>query len=93
MSDDKIEKRGQVVAALRDDNFKVDIAYDEDDKDEQIVMAHISGKIRQNNIRIIEYDLVDVEISPYDLERGRIVRKVEEDDDQDWEQPDDEYIE
>lgn len=45
--------------------------------DHAIVRATISGKIRNNKIRIVVGDTVEVEVSPYDLERGRITRREE----------------
>lgn len=74
---DKIIKEGEVVEALRDAYFRVEMEdFDVDGGHE--LMCHISGSIRQNNIEITPGDLVEVEISPYDLEKGRIVRRVDD---------------
>ena len=64
-----IEVEGVVVDALPNAMFRVEIAVGELKK---IVLAHVSGKMRQHFIRILPGDRVAVELSPYDLERGRI---------------------
>ena len=61
-----IEVEGTVVQCLRNANFRVEL--DNGHK----VLAHISGKIRKNFIKIMPEDRVLVELSPYDLTRGRI---------------------
>jgi len=61
-----IEVQGKDVECLRDATFTVEL--DNGHK----VLAHISGKIRKNYIKIMMYDRVLVELSPYDLTRGRI---------------------
>ena len=64
--DDVIEVQATVVETLPNAMFKVQL-------DNGVVMlAHVSGKIRMNYIRILPGDKVTVEISPYDLTRGRI---------------------
>ena len=63
---DMIELEGTVVEALPNTTFRVDIGTD------HIILAHISGKLRMNFIRILPGDKVTVQISPYDLTRGRI---------------------
>ena len=63
---DAIELEGKVVEPLPNAMFKVKL-----DNDFEI-LAHISGKIRMNYIRILPGDKVKVELSPYDLTRGRI---------------------
>ena len=62
-----IEAEGIVVECLRDARFTVELS------NGHHVLAHISGKIRKNFIKIVPYDRVLVEVSPYDLSRGRIV--------------------
>ncbi|HWG28773.1 translation initiation factor IF-1 [Actinospica sp.] len=62
-----IEVEGRVVECLRSAMFTVELANGHE------VLAHISGKIRKNYIRILPEDRVLVELSPYDLTRGRIV--------------------
>lgn len=63
---DVIEVMGTVVEAQPNTMFKVKLEND------HIVLAHISGKIRMNFIKILPGDKVKVELSPYDLTRGRI---------------------
>ncbi|MFF0267460.1 translation initiation factor IF-1 [Kribbella sp. NPDC004536] len=62
-----IEMEGTVVECLRNANFRVELT------NGHRVLAHISGKIRKNYIKILPEDRVLVELSPYDLDRGRIV--------------------
>ena len=62
-----IELEGTVVECLRDATFRVELT------NGHKVLAHISGKIRKNYIKILPYDRVLVELSPYDLNRGRIL--------------------
>lgn len=64
--DDVIEIEGTVVETLPNATFKVEL------ENGHIVLAHVSGKIRMNYIRILPGDKVTVELSPYDLTRGRI---------------------
>ena len=61
-----IEVEGTVVECLRNATFRVEL------ENGHKVLAHISGKIRKNYIKILPYDRVLVELSPYDLTRGRI---------------------
>jgi translation initiation factor IF-1 len=58
-----------IAESLPNAMFRVEITVGEQ---KQQVLAHVSGKIRQNYIRILPGDRVLVELSPYDLERGRI---------------------
>ncbi|HLD30402.1 MAG TPA: translation initiation factor IF-1 [bacterium] len=71
--EEKIEAEGKVVEALPNAMFRVEI--DMAGKS-HIVLAHISGKMRKNYIRILPGDKVKVEISPYDLSRGRITYRL-----------------
>ena len=64
--EDVIEVEGTVVETLPNTNFKVEL-----ENGDQI-LAHISGKLRMNYIKILPGDKVKVELSPYDLTRGRI---------------------
>ena len=64
--DDVIEMEGTVVEALPNTMFQVDIG------NGHTILAHISGKLRMNFIRILPGDRVTMEISPYDLTKGRI---------------------
>ena len=63
---DMIELEGVVVEAMPNAMFKVEI------QGGHIILAHISGKLRMNFIRILPGDKVTVEMSPYDLSKGRI---------------------
>lgn len=63
----KIEVDGKVLESLPNAMFKVEL------ENGHIVLAHISGKMRMNYIRILPGDKVRVELSPYDLTRGRII--------------------
>jgi translation initiation factor IF-1 len=65
--DGVIEIEGSVVEALPNAMFRVELS------NGHKVLAHISGKMRQHYIRILPEDRVVVELSPYDLSRGRIV--------------------
>ena len=62
-----IEVEGTVVEAMPNTTFQVDIG------NGHTILAHISGKLRMNFIRILPGDKVTVEMSPYDLTRGRII--------------------
>ncbi len=64
--EDVIEVEGIVTDALPNANFKVKLENGHE------VLAHISGKLRQNYIKILPGDKVVMELSPYDLSRGRI---------------------
>jgi len=63
---DSIEVTGKVLEALPNAMFKVEI------EGGNIVLGHISGKMRVHHIRILPGDTVKLELSPYDLTRGRI---------------------
>jgi len=62
-----IEVEGTVVECLRNATFRVEL------ENGHKVLAHISGKIRRNYIKILPFDRVLVELTPYDLNRGRIL--------------------
>ena len=64
--EDVIEVEGTVVEALPNTTFKVEL------ENGHQILAHISGKLRMNYIKILPGDKVKVELSPYDLNRGRI---------------------
>ena len=65
--DDVIEVEGKVIEKLPNATFQVQL------ENGHIILAHISGKLRMNFIRIIPGDKVLIEMSPYDLSKGRIV--------------------
>ena len=64
--EDVIEVEGVVAEALPNTTFKVEL------ENGHQILAHISGKLRMNYIKILPGDKVKVELSPYDLNRGRI---------------------
>jgi len=70
MAKDVIETEGTVVEALPNANFKVEL------ENKHEILAHVSGKIRMNFIKIIPGDKVLVEMTPYDLTKGRITRRL-----------------
>jgi translation initiation factor IF-1 len=65
-NNDVIELEGTVVDALPNAMFKVDLG------NGHVILAHISGKLRLNYIKILTGDRVTVQMSPYDLTKGRI---------------------
>ncbi len=68
--DDAIEVEGRVIEPLPNAMFRVELP------NGHRVLAHISGKMRMHYIKILPGDKVIVELSPYDLTRGRIVYRV-----------------
>lgn len=64
---DVIEVEGKVVEKLPNAMFNVEL------ENGHQILAHISGKLRQNYIRILPGDKVTIEMSPYDLTKGRII--------------------
>ena len=68
--EDSIEVEGTVIEPLPNAMFRVEL------ENGHRVLAHISGKMRMNYIRILPADKVKVELSPYDLTRGRITFRV-----------------
>ncbi len=65
--DDVIEVEGTVVEVLRNAEFRVKLTNGHE------ILAYVSGKLRIHSIRILQGDAVKVEMSPYDLSKGRIV--------------------
>ena len=65
--EEAIEMEGGVIETLPNTTFRVELT-----KNGHIVTAHISGKMRKNYIRILTGDTVTVELTPYDLSKGRI---------------------
>ena len=63
---DTIEVEGKILEVLPGYKFKVELS------NKHVIEAHVSGKMRMNNIRIVEGDTLVLELSPYDLTRGRI---------------------
>lgn len=68
--DDVIKMEGIIAEVLRNTQYRVQI-----DNFEKLVLASLSGRMRQNNIKVLAGDVVELEFSPYDLTRGRIVRR------------------
>ena len=68
---ERIEVEGQVTECLPNTMFRVDLAHGHK------VLAHISGRMRKHYIKILPGDRVLVELSPYDLSRGRITYRLE----------------
>ncbi len=66
VKEDVIEVEGTIIEALPNTQFRVELDNGHN------ILAHISGKMRMNYIRILPGDKVKVELSPYDLDRGRI---------------------
>ncbi len=64
---DVFEMEGVVLETLPNAMFKVELS------NKHVILAHISGRMRKNFIRILPGDRIRVEISPYDLTKGRIV--------------------
>ena len=65
--EDHIEMQGTVVDTLPNTMFRVEL------ENGHVVIAHISGRMRKNYIRILTGDKVKVELTPYDLSKGRII--------------------
>lgn len=70
MSNEVVEVEGRIVSVLPGTMFRVELP------NGHRVLAHISGKLRKNFIKITVGDMVKMEMSPYDLEKGRIVYRL-----------------
>ena len=68
--DEKLTVSGEITDILPNTMFKVKLL--EENLNHEII-AYLGGKLRQHNIKIIQGDIVDVEMTPYDLTKGRIV--------------------
>ena len=68
--EDVIKMEGMIAEVLPNTQFRVQI-----EGFERVVLASLSGRMRQNNIKVLEGDVVEMEFSPYDLTRGRITRR------------------
>ncbi len=73
--EEAIELEGVVTEILRT-KFRVEIPNKDEKKSSHFVLAHIAGKLRKNFIKIVPGDRVKVEVTPYDLTRGRIVFRM-----------------
>ncbi|NIH16819.1 MAG: translation initiation factor IF-1 [Buchnera aphidicola (Periphyllus lyropictus)] len=67
VKEENIEMQGKVIDTLPNTMFRVKL------ENKHIIIAHISGKMRKNYIRILTGDKVTVELTPYDLTKGRII--------------------
>lgn len=76
MSKEAIVVEGRVTDCLPNAMFRVNVKLGSGDA--HSILAHLSGKIRINNINILTGDLVKIEMSPYDLTRGRITYRFKE---------------
>ncbi len=65
-----IETEGKIIETLPNAMFRVEL------ENGHVVLAHVSGKMRMNFIRILPGDRVKLELSPYDLSRGRITFRI-----------------
>ncbi|PIP16177.1 MAG: translation initiation factor IF-1 [bacterium (Candidatus Ratteibacteria) CG23_combo_of_CG06-09_8_20_14_all_48_7] len=68
--EEKIKVDGVIMQALPNANFRVKL------KDGHEILAHVSGKMRMYYIKLLPGDKVFLEISPYDLTKGRIIRRL-----------------
>ena len=68
--EDVIKMEGVIAEVLPNTMYRVQI-----ENFEKPVLANLSGRMRQNNIKVLEGDTVELEFSPYDLTRGRITRR------------------
>ena len=68
--EEAVQVEGVVVESLPNAMFRVEL------QNQHLVLAHVSGKMRMNFIRILPGDKVMLELSPYDLTRGRIIYRV-----------------
>ncbi len=68
--EEAVQVEGVVIESLPNAMFRVEL------QNQHLVLAHVSGKMRMNFIRILPGDKVMLELSPYDLTRGRIIYRV-----------------
>jgi len=71
MSEDFLVVEGEVIENLPNTLFKVKL-----DNSDKVILCYLSGKMRKHYIKILPSDRVRMEISPYDLERGRIIYRI-----------------
>ena len=74
MARDHIELEGKIIEKLPNTMFKVEL------ENGHVILAHISGRMRKHYIRILPGDSVKVEVSPYDLNKGRITYRAKDSD-------------
>lgn len=70
--EDLIKLEGEVIEILPNATFRVKL----DNMEDRVILGHISGKMRRFNIKVIQGDRVELEMSPYDLTKGRISRRL-----------------
>lgn len=70
--EEAIRLEGVIVDVMPNATFKIDLA----SSSKTTILGYVSGKMRQHEIRILMGDKVEVELSPYDLTRGRIIRRM-----------------
>ena len=68
--DSAFKMEGEIIDVLPNAMFKVKL------ENEHIILSYVSGKMRQHEIRILMGDKVSVEMTPYDLSKGRIIRRM-----------------
>lgn len=69
--DDLFEMEGEIIDVLPNQTFKVKL-----DMNDHVITAYTGGKMRQYKIRLVHGDRVKVEMTPYDLEKGRIIFRI-----------------
>lgn len=74
MTKDVLRLNGEVIEALPNAMFKVEL------ENGLIILAHLSGKMRVNYIKVLPGDWITVELTPYDLTKGRVVTRLKPDD-------------
>ena len=70
MKEEAIKMEGIIVEVLPNTSYRVKL-----ENFEKPVLATLNGRMRQNNIKVLEGDIIELEFSPYDLTRGRITRR------------------
>ena len=70
--DGSIEVEGRVIEVMRNATFKVEVVNAKTGKS-HLIEAYLAGKLYKNNIKVLEGDMVKIELSPYDLGKGRII--------------------
>jgi len=70
LKEEAIKMEGIIVEVLPNTSYRVKL-----ENFEKPVLATLNGRMRQNNIKVLEGDIVELEFSPYDLTRGRITRR------------------
>lgn len=72
---DTIKLEGTIESVLKAGHFSVEVVVGGDPSKTQMIMARCSGRMRKFNIKLVKGDRVDIELSPYDLTKGRITRR------------------